>query len=186
MGWTVTYDMSHRADLIKDRTERQEWTQKDGTKVVWTTLRHCFRGNRFSGTLYSVKEVIKTHTDGRVETDRFIAVDLLRYYAFMHSWGYKDISESMGPCETSCPLSYFDMVPDPGGYATAWRAKVRARHANTYQKLEVGQVVTLRPGCKPNQITLISVRPLRGTANGLVYHVQRGMLAAPAPVTAVA
>jgi hypothetical protein len=31
----------------------------------------------------------------------------------------------MGPCEVNCPLSYLELVPDPGGYATAWRERVR-------------------------------------------------------------
>lgn len=40
-------------------------------------------------------------------------------------WGYKDITESMGPREHDCPVSFFKLVPDPGSFATEWRAEVR-------------------------------------------------------------
>ena len=37
-------------------------------------------------------------------------------------WGYKPISESMGPCDTDCPLALLDLAP----VADAdWRARVR-------------------------------------------------------------
>jgi hypothetical protein len=43
-------------------------------------------------------------------------------------------------------LSFFDMVPDPGGYATKFRENCRYAHARRFQKLVVGQVVKLTNG----------------------------------------
>jgi len=83
-------------------------------------------------------------------------------------WGYKDMDESMGPCDTSCPVKYLDMVPDPGGYATEWRAKVRAanRLKATKSKIVVGMRVKLIGGCTVRGQTLaeplkvVAVKPL--------------------------
>lgn len=38
----------------------------------------------------------------------------------------KDMDESMGPADLSCPVKFFDMVPCPEtGYAKEWRERVR-------------------------------------------------------------
>jgi hypothetical protein len=45
-------------------------------------------------------------------------------------WGYKPISEDMGPCYYDCPLEYVKEVETfaPLAYAEEWRAKVYARN----------------------------------------------------------
>jgi hypothetical protein len=43
------------------------------------------------------------------------------------AWGYKDMDESMGPCDTDCPLRLLDKAgPPPNDWAKDWRDKVRA------------------------------------------------------------
>lgn len=37
----------------------------------------------------------------------------------------KDVSEDMGPTRNDAPESWLAIAPDPGAFATAWRAKVR-------------------------------------------------------------
>ena len=57
----------------------------------------------------------------------------------------------MGPSETSCPLSYIELVEAhekehgyaPVGYAAEWRQRVRERVARSKRKLEVGQRIRL-------------------------------------------
>lgn len=46
-------------------------------------------------------------------------------------WGYKSIDETMGPCETNCPLYLIDAADPPPdyGYAAEWRARCRADRA---------------------------------------------------------
>jgi len=45
-------------------------------------------------------------------------------------WGYKPISEDMGPCYYDCPLSYVKAVEpfEPLAYAREWRDKVYLHH----------------------------------------------------------
>ena len=50
-----------------------------------------------------------------------------------HGFGYKDMTETMGPCECACPdrimrlLSPVADIPNPS-YAAEWRARVAAHH----------------------------------------------------------
>lgn len=119
------------------------------------TIKHCFKGNN----LWAVQEY--THNDVDWEgkpnpkagqTVRFIALYLIRGRDRCNprtgrydpdGWGYKDMDESAGPYYFNCPLSYLDMVPDPGGYATEWRAKVREHWAKRNQKLTYDQRIML-------------------------------------------
>lgn len=69
-------------------------------------------------------------------------------------FGYKEMSESMGPCECACPdrimrlLSPISDIPHPS-YSADWRARVAARKTVQRQQrelcklLRVGSVVTL-------------------------------------------
>jgi hypothetical protein len=43
-----------------------------------------------------------------------------------YGWGYKDMDETMGPVESSCPIGLLDLVPCPDNeYARRWRERVR-------------------------------------------------------------
>lgn len=92
------------------------------------TLRHCSVGNN----MWAVQEYANQR-DG--STVRFVCLYLIKGPPFgredRHGWGYKDVDETMGPCETSCPASYLDLAqPEPTeGYAVEWRKLVRARAA---------------------------------------------------------
>jgi hypothetical protein len=107
-------------------------------------------GARVGATVYlAVKSTIK-------ETGRsyvFAAVILISNTK-KDGFGYKDMEESMGPCECACPerimrlLSPIADLPHPG-YAPEWRARVAARTLNRYRQrerrrsLRVGSTVTL-------------------------------------------
>ena len=56
-------------------------------------------------------------------------------------WGYKDLSETMGPHEAQAPLRLLDLLspldPEAGRYARGWREKVRAHHAAKRDRLKV-------------------------------------------------
>lgn len=70
----------------------------------------------------------------------FIGIDLMENGCATpgHGWGYKDMDESMGPCEVNCPLSYLKLASPPTGYAIEWREKVREYHRKRAQKQAVG------------------------------------------------
>jgi hypothetical protein len=76
------------------------------------------------------------------------------------------------------------MVPVPEGeYAAGWRDKVRQSHAQIAARkqfiktLKVGDTVKLREGCTPSSIKVSSLKPLRGTYEGVLYRVTEKHLA---------
>ncbi len=91
--------------------------------------------------------------DGKTVT--FIALYLLRgcdvynkrtgkYQGGGHGWGYKDMDETAGPTEISCPASYLDLVPDPKiSYSTEWRQRVLERAERGRRQLKPGQKIKL-------------------------------------------
>jgi len=59
-------------------------------------------------------------------------------------FGYKPVSEDMGPCEVDCPLRFFELAPlhdQSGTYAAKWRGRVKAHHAKKSVKYADGDEV---------------------------------------------
>jgi hypothetical protein len=85
------------------------------------------------------------------------------------------MEETSHPYQYSCPISYLDMAPEK---CAEWREKVREYHAKHYRKLEKGATYMLAPGCRVGgredvRITLITLRPLRATCEGMRIRVSR-------------
>lgn len=170
MGWTYPYAMELRSSMVADRIREKsgEWR---GARAVWVCKRHCYRGNRFRGVLWTVQHIVNVETAEVLA--KFIGCDLLEYVRsseYGNGWGYKDMCESSGPCYYSCPLSYLDEVPVADSpYAGGWRKAVRAYHAKRNKKLTVGETYNAAPSLKVGsrrvlRIKVTSLRPLRGDA----------------------
>ncbi len=94
----------------------------------------------------------------------FALVCLVRYnprdregYIF----GYKDMTEAMGPCESDCPTAILDLLtPTDHGYALAWRERCRTN-------AEVRQVRSAKPKPRPGQ-TIVFETPI-AFANGHTF-----------------
>jgi hypothetical protein len=157
MGWLFQHGAS-RADIIHRVTRPQE-----NEEARWTTLAHCLKGN----VLWAVYEVFRKKTN---ETERFIGCILIA--GGKREAGYKDMCESMHPYFYSCPLAYLDMAPEANA---EWRQLVCQHHARLSRTVAIGDVWSL-PGCSIPQITITSVRPLRGTFDGTRYRVKRKQL----------
>lgn len=91
-------------------------------------IRHCYRGNAFTGVLWQVWEC-------DIIPKTFITVDILEYRN--GQWYNKPIDESMGPYYYSCPLAYLDLasVENP-----AWRESVKEYHAKAKRKQLLAKV----------------------------------------------
>lgn len=170
MGWSFSCNpCDDRAATIRELTT---------DPAHHNTLDFSARGNH----LWTVKE----YTKESGETARYICLFLLQGGGRGSGWGYKDITESMGPFKTDCPLRFFDMVPEPpNDYGREWRERVRAAHVQTSAKrqyiaaLAVGQTVDLVPGCKPARVTVSSIKPLRGYGDdGRLYRINPRHIAA--------
>jgi len=59
-------------------------------------------------------------------------------------FGYKDMDESTGPCEDSCPAHILDLLtPTDKEYALDWRRRCRANLAKRGRKIEDGDRIKL-------------------------------------------
>jgi hypothetical protein len=175
MGWLISYGDT-KSETIARRIETQ--VSEDG-QLRWRHPKHCVRGN----ALWKVCITEKLQGEEWVEFERFIALDLLRKGSEGMGWGYKDMDETSGPCEDSCPISYLDMVPCPDSeWARNWRVRVRARDAATQEvtalirSMKKGDTLYLKKGCSPQAMTLTSKRPLRGVSGGVVYRISRRLI----------
>lgn len=96
------------------------------------------------------------------------------------NWGYKDITEIMGPWEYDCPLSFLDAVPEPDTRsAKEWREKVRAYHdqeksrRKVLKSLEIGKMIRLRDS-HPSEFRITALNPLQGTTStGQLYKIPK-------------
>lgn len=164
MGWTESSEWGSKESLVQYLTSPSYLG--DSLKLIASAVR--------GQTLWEVVECVRD-TQYHREGHRVILCFLMR--ANSGSWAYKDMDESMGPYDASCPLKFFDMVPDPGADATAFRARTRAAVAakaakrGVIREIKTGDVLVLKPGCKPERVRILSTKPLMGEADGRMYRI---------------
>ena len=121
MGWSFTYGASRKdiiADLIKSYTGSTRSEQGKTIHHSYTNIAHCFVGN----TMWAVVELKRWNETGIECTERFISCILLQ--KSKEGWGYKEMSEGMGPYQYTCPPSYFEMAPTLNQDSLNWRKLV--------------------------------------------------------------
>jgi hypothetical protein len=112
MGWLFSYNVGEgREGLLKRLREPSRYGSGKLIKSSAVGNNHWYVAESSNG-------------------ERFIGLDLMKGGGRESGWGYKDLCESMGPCEVNCPLSFLELAPVPDGeYAAGWREKVREYHA---------------------------------------------------------
>jgi hypothetical protein len=141
MGWLYQYDPVENP--VAYLTEKYNCDNERRTLQVLAAA-------RVGSTVYMA---IKSTDKASAASYVFAAVILISNTQ-KHGFGYKDMDESMGPCQCDCPdrimrlLTPISDLPNPG-YAADWRARVEARKNTTRQQkqkrqsLRVGSTVTL-------------------------------------------
>jgi hypothetical protein len=143
MGWLFNTIPGGLANLLDGRRKGWEFTRADGSQGSVKLLASCFRGApTHGGSFWKLYETTVTNADGaEVEPKvRWIALDLLKCHG--GCWGYKDLDETMGPCELNCPISYIERATEPSNeYARQWRKDVLEAYAESGRgrKLAVGR-----------------------------------------------
>jgi hypothetical protein len=112
MGWTFSYTDVGRKAHIEYLTSAKHFSEG------YTPLEHRVVGN-------NVWQLVRIDATGR----KMITLDLIAKQRG-EGWGYKGLTEDMGPVEVNCPLSLLNKAsPVTEGYAVEWREKVRRYHA---------------------------------------------------------
>ncbi len=163
MGWLISHNMTKAqqvAELVKG------WSNdKKGCRF----LAHSVRGN----VLYAVGQSFD-RTKPEAFEDRWIMVCLLRKDRG-YGWGYKDMSESMGPVESNCPLKFLAMAPVA---CETWRVRVRATHEKRRQKstkIEPGTVFVFSKGYKDSlgaSLDGVESKILRKSGRGYIAQLE--------------
>jgi hypothetical protein len=168
MGWTYVNNAT-RADIIAECVADQPLAEGG----VLRTVRKAHRGN----TMYSVLECTRAG-----KTTKLIGVTLLG--RSKSGWGYKSMDEREGPHYYNCPLSFLDEVGEPQNEtAKTWREIVRSEAERLAVIPQVGETWELREGFNLKQVEITSIKPLRGSAAGTIYSLNRRILARRVPTS---
>jgi hypothetical protein len=107
MGWL--YGWSTKQELIKHLQEKSSYSKG------FRPIKHSLIGNNHWTLLRTPEDKIT------------IALELIS--CDQGQYGYKGISEDMGPTQINCPLSFVNAADDTDSpYAKEWREKVRNFH----------------------------------------------------------
>jgi hypothetical protein len=132
MGWLFGFEWRTCA-IIKDHIRKDIASDPTATLVAERSTKY---GKHFW-------TVVKLDRPSGVYTT--VILFKLDYSKRDDCWGYKDISESMGPVELDCPVSLLDMCSEPvGEYTGPWRERVRKLAAARKVKHEIGARVVMQ------------------------------------------
>lgn len=126
MGWLYTHKQKGES-IIDFMTTSGALRWGDDCPAKYTVLASALIGMK---TLYAAVERVDKATGERIV---WAAVILINYAPTeYHNFGYKDMDESMGPCEDDCPEKILKLLtPTEHHYAIEWRnrcwAKIKAR-----------------------------------------------------------
>jgi hypothetical protein len=143
MGWFYTVGGS-RKQLIEELTESRENKRDDGLLIKTSCLAHAYRGDSFSGVLWTVFERRFFRDEIEVEKPlRWIGCDLI--HCNKGDWGHKPMCEQMGPYYYSVPLRFLKMVPiEKYGGNAKWRETVLEQRAEERARRQAMKVSSSR------------------------------------------
>jgi hypothetical protein len=138
-------------------------------------------------TAYMAMEIIPPQGERKV----IGLVCLLSYRRNDHyNFGYKDMDETMGPCESECPKKILDLLtPTESSYALAWRARCfeNLEKRQNRLRLQPGRIVkfsapiSFSNGDTRDTFKVKTTKPLRFTTPGeycdITYKISQRALA---------
>ena len=120
MGWSFNLERGGFKETLRDLSAAEEHVF-NGVKITRVCLAKCFRGNiRHKGNFWTLWERAVFCGDDKIESNKYIVLFLMRCHG--GCWGWKDVDETMGPCEINCPESYIRRASPPvNEWARSWR-----------------------------------------------------------------
>ena len=181
MGWSYGY---RQVSNVKEQIEQREGlftTSAPG--YSYRVVDSAIVGNTYYAAVFRTTPECP---DGYT----FAAIILFRNPK--SGFGYKDMDESVGPCEVACPLRILnkltplDQMPGHGGYSAQWRDAVRQYHLDrsgrvaTAKAFKAGDTIKLtapirfRSGYEADTFTVSTY--LRNGRNRTVYQAPNGSI----------
>ena len=154
MGWTFydahCYDSRGRVDRKRECDRLLNWEDE---KSKHTVLKSVMKGRVH---YYAVETIIKETGERYVSGGVTLTSSDKRGSGF--DFGYKGVSENMGPCEQDCPLSILNLLtPTDNEYANNWREACRKRAemrktSPQLSKLPIGTVLDVIRGSQTYRV----------------------------------
>jgi len=132
MGWLFYDAKNYRPDGSVDRKKEADETFSESYTVLKSVM--------VASVHYAA---VKNKRTGAVSAAVTLTSSDKRGSGF--NFGYKGISENMGPCEAKCPRSILKLLtPTEDEYAIAWRDRCHTYHAQTdvFKNLPVGTKIS--------------------------------------------
>lgn len=157
MGWT-SYHATHykKKGAIDRKAECDAYFLEGLNAGYFRVVKSALVGTVYYAAVEPLKRYGKKDASGkrpvedipenerRIHAEVFLtSVNKRDYFNF----SYKDMSESMGPCEDNCPASILDLLsPTDDEYALEWRKRCRAniesrKDPNALKNLPIGTVI---------------------------------------------
>lgn len=124
MGWTFYSAGHYKNGKIDRKAELDEhFTWSEGSRKV-TVLKSSMVGSVYYAAVRSQNE-----STGSDITFGLVCLTSTRCRAF-HNFGYKDMTDDMGPGYYDCPVGILDLLTEPSNeWAAEWRENCRKRIA---------------------------------------------------------
>ena len=149
MGWTVYSRWTSPEDRAAERAEVIRLYTAITAEAPYTA--ECLMASRVGATWYMAVRLAPK--PGRRIPERWLAEyaraadGSITYAAVVLTsrqggeWGYKDLSEGLGPYEAKAPLKLLallsPLIPDNDRFAADWRERVRAHHAAKRERVKI-------------------------------------------------
>ena len=166
MGW-LSYDNTSKKQLV---------TQiKSGyaSSTEWSSV-----GNNL-WALYTVSQKDVDCNPSNVLGQKVILLFRIEYFRQDNGYGYKSMCESVHPYQYNCPLKFLKQAKVE---CQEWRDEVVKFHENASKvrklaaNLMIGDIIQLK-NSRIKEVRVVSVNPLLGVANSVVYRISKTMIA---------
>ena len=152
MGWTHCFDGRRKADGTIDRKYECDrlctWKCYDAEGKI-TSSGKVLKSAMVGSVYYAAVE----NKDGKVWAAVFLTCGRTKWDGT--AWGYKEMDETMGPCECKCPASILALLtPTDSQWANEWREKCRQNIAAAADRRKNGPA----PLYAPSGVTITAER----------------------------
>ena len=154
MGWTHCYTSPYAVwknggTVMPPASRRKEidrmltWEQKDEAGNVLATHR-VLKSAMVGSVYYAAVTTEKPGKDMEVWAAVFLTCGRVKHDGCI--WGYKDMDETMGPCESKCPASILSLLtPTDSKWANEWRERCRENIAEAADRRKNGPKTLYAP-----------------------------------------
>lgn len=141
MGWIHCFDGRRLPNGKVDRRYECDriltWDTKDKDGNITATNR-VLKSSMVGSTYYAAVETKKVSGERKVWAAIFLTCGQTKHDGTI--WGYKDMDETMGPCESKCPASILALLtPTDSQWANEWRERCRQNMAAAAERRKNGK-----------------------------------------------